>query len=458
MTVIDLELEQKNRQRASRAEAAAAVVTEDATALQFRHRFLGRLLYDHERHCWYAWNGRCWALDTTSHVLEHVRQLAREMSDDQSPASRVRLGKHAYASGVDKFARSDRDFAVDGSIWDRDPFLIGTPAGTLDLRTGALREANAEDHITKLTAVAPTENADCPMWLDFLRQATGGDDDLIRYLQQYCGYCLTASTNEHVMLFIYGSGGNGKTVFANTIGAILADYRTTASMDTFLSARGDRHPTELARLCGARLVTAGETDRDRVFAEARLKVLTGGERISARYMRRDFFEFLPVFKLIMVGNHKPSLSSVDDAIKRRLAMVPFTRRPDRPDKDLEQKLRSEWPAILRWEIDGCLDWRSNGLCIRKSVANTTAAYFEDQDLVSQWLDERCDVDPNNWDLGSDLFASWCAFAKSAGEIPGTTKTFKEILEARGFPYKRRAKGVRGYEGLRLIVRTGNYND
>ena len=226
--------------------------------------------------------------------------------------------------------------------------LLGTPSGVIDLRTGQCRAATPEDGITKTTAVAPADHSDCPLWKRFLAEATGGDADMVQFLRQWFGYTLTGNTSQHALVFVFGSGGNGKSVFLNVMSNILSDYAATATMDAFIASKFDRHPTEIAMLRGARLVTASETEEGRQWAEARIKQLTGGDPITAHFMRKDDFTFKPQFKLIIAGNHKPVLRSVDEAHRRRFNLVPFTHKPASPDRELEQKLKSEWPAILRW--------------------------------------------------------------------------------------------------------------
>src|SRR5262249_22650608 len=285
---------------------------------------------------------------------------ARELAQNEDKKGRYISSKVSFASGVEKFAQGDERIAVTIAYWDSDPWLLGTPGGTVDLRTGELRESRQDDGITKCTSVAPN-NVGCPLWLKFLDEATAGDQELIRFLKQWCGLCLTGVTREHALLFVYGPGGNGKSVFLNIVTNILQAYATTAAMDTFTSSNSDKHPTELAMLRGARLVTASETEEGRAWAESRIKQLTGGDRISARFMRQDFFEFAPQFKLTIIGNHKPVLHNVDDAARRRFNVVPFIRKPEKPDRELEQKLIREAPGILQWMIEGCLDWQQHGL-------------------------------------------------------------------------------------------------
>ena len=241
------------------------------------------------------------------------------------------------------------------------------------------------------------------------------------------------------MLFVYGPGGNGKSVFVNTIMSIMKNYAKASAMETFAATNTDRHPTELAMLRGARLVTASETEEGRAWAEARIKRLTGGDRVAARLMRQDFFEFMPNFELMVVGNHKPTLHNVDEAARRRLNIVPFIQRPTLPDRELEQKLRYEADAILQWMIDGCIDWQKNGLLRPKCVLEATEQYFSDQKIFKQWLDEGCLCEPGNMDrstASSVLFRSYADYAKAAGSKPGTTSSFKEDMIAAGFKFHR----------------------
>jgi putative DNA primase/helicase len=318
-----------------------------------------------------------------------------------------------------------------------------------------LRPASRDDGITKTTLVMPND-AGCPLWLRFLNEATGNDGELIRFLQQFCGYCLTGVTREHALVFVYGPGGNGKSVFLKTITSILKDYAVTSAMETLTASSNDKHPTDLAMLAGARLVTANETEEGRAWAEARIKALTGGDPITARFMRRDFFTYVPTFKLVVTGNHKPVLHNVDEAARRRFNIVPFTLKPAKPDLELEQKLLAEAPAILQWMVEGCLDWQRNSLVRPKPVIDATAEYFSDQDLFRQWLEEECICEPGNKDrsaASSVLYRSWSDFAKAAGVKPGTTSTFKENLKAAGFPFYKGNK-AREFFGISLVAKAG----
>ncbi|MGH7053815.1 MAG: phage/plasmid primase, P4 family [Stellaceae bacterium] len=319
----------------------------------------------------------------------------------------------------------------------------------VELRTGTIRPTRREDYCTKITAVAP--RGECPLWGKFLDCVTAEDKDLQSYLQRVAGYCLTGYTSEHVMFFLYGTGANGKSVFIGTLAGILGDYATTAPMEMFTVSNTDRHPTELAMLRGARLVTAQETEQGRRWAEAKIKALTGGDRISARFMRQDFFEFTPQFKLLIAGNHKPGLRGVDEAIRRRIHLIPFkvTIPPDERDPELPETLKAEWPGILAWAIAGCLEWQRIGLAPPAAVRNATDAYLASEDALAQWLDECCARDPQYAERSSALFANWKRWAETAGEFAGSQKRFSQMLEDRGFERGLNGAGQAIFRGLAL---------
>lgn len=436
-------------------ELGGGDVTEDGVALEFTKQYSGKMRFDHDQGRWFEWRGDRWKPDSTHLAYSYCRKLAREKSETMGPKQRGVMRKAAFAAGVERMARSDRAHAVTSEGWDKDPFLLGCPGMTIDLRTGQHMTPDAAHGITKQAAVAP-ERADCPKWRAFLLEACQGDQDMIRFLQQWAGYCLTGDTREHALLFVYGSGGNGKSVFLETVTYILGEYAATASMDTFTASKHSQHLTFMAMLRGARLVTASETEEGRAWAETKIKQVTGGDKITANFMRQDAFTFTPQFKLTVVGNHKPILRNVDDAARRRFNILPFTVRPANPDKQLTEKLRAEAPAILQWMIEGCLDWQKNGLVRPQRVIEATTEYFDDQDLTGQWLEENCRVEPENLSLAETpkaLFENWRDYAMASGEEPGTQMALLSVLAKRGLTRATRkiqGKKERIWRGIELL--------
>ncbi len=200
-------------------------------------------------------------------------------------------------------------------------------------------------------------------------------------------------------------------------------------------------------------MTATETEEGRRWAESRIKQLTGGDEIATRFMRQDFFEYRPQFKLIIAGNHKPSLRSVDEAIRRRFQLIPFavTIPPNERDPELAEKLKAEWPGILQWLIEGCLEWQRSGLRPPKPVLDASLAYLEAEDSIAAWIDDKCVRDPDAWETSADLFASWVDYARQTGEEAGRRSQFTEKLEKHSFRERRKKHG-RGYDGLRIVRR------
>ncbi|MFZ0837049.1 MAG: hypothetical protein WAM77_06325, partial [Xanthobacteraceae bacterium] len=223
------------------------ILTEDSAAQAFVEGYGHELRFCHSSGRWYRWNGQIWKPDETHAAFHWARQLARRLSEDFDNETRKRVGKRSFAGGVESFAQRDPAVAVTISNWDADPWLLGTPKGTVDLRTGKLQPSDPKDYITKSVLVAP-DSTECVRWRQFLNEASGGDVGLVNFLQVWCGYALTGVTTEHALAFVHGLGMNGKSVFLNTTTRIFGDYAAVASMDTFVASTNDRHPTDLAML------------------------------------------------------------------------------------------------------------------------------------------------------------------------------------------------------------------
>ncbi|MDA0990304.1 MAG: phage/plasmid primase, P4 family [Verrucomicrobia bacterium] len=422
--------------------------SEDDLADRFSTEYADRLKFCHDWGKWLEWTGTFWQIDRTTKVYDMAREICRQAAAQCNQGSGKQLASARTIAAVERLARSDRRHATIADQWDADPFALNTPGGVVDLRTGAMRANQPEDHCTKITAVAP--DGDCPLWREFMARISGENMELTTFLQKAMGYALTGSIREHALFFGHGQGANGKSTFLNCIADIMADYHTTAPAEVFMVSRNDRHPTELAGLQGARFVTAIETEGNRSWAEAKIKALTGGDEIAARFMRGDFFTFRPAFKLFVAGNHKPRLRNVDEAIRRRLHLIPFTVTipPEERDPDLPDKLREEWPGILSWCIEGAVEWHRNGLRPPAIVANATQEYLNAEDTIALWIDDRCYAEDDARTLASELYKSFGDWAEAGGERAMSQRAFSTALEQHGYA-KEKSRDGRYFLGLRV---------
>lgn len=404
--------------------------SDDALALRFTETYGDTTRYTAAWSRWSTWDASCWKRDETLHVFDMVRDVCRVIAKECPPALRARILSAATIAAIERLVRADRRHAATVEQWDRDPWLLNTPEGIVDLRTGEIRPHDRQQYLTKLTAIAP--NGKCPLWLVFLDRITSQNPELQKFLQRMCGYGLTGLTTEHAFFFLHGPGANGKSVFLNTISGALGDYAKTAPIEAFVATTGERHPTELAGLAGARWVTAIEVEEGRRWAESKIKAMTGGDRIAARFMRQDFFEFQPQFKLLIAANQKPSLRSVDEAIRRRLYLVPFavTIPEKERDRNLTEKLRAEWPGILAWAVEGCLAWQRDGLEPPSEVRAATSDYLSEEDALGRWVEDECVVERTCTATTAELFRAWCDWCDRCREFPGPKKTFIPKLKDR----------------------------
>jgi putative DNA primase/helicase len=424
--------------------------SDEALALRFADAHAHDLRFIAAQNRWMRWTGAKWEADDTLFARHCARNICRDAAAEcEVPRTQSGIASSRTVYATENLAKADLRLAARVDQWDADKWILNTPVGVIDLRGAPDPQPHKPEHyLTKSTAVGP--GGDCPRWLAFLDRVTGGDRELQAFLRRIAGYALTGDTGEHALFFGFGLGANGKSIFTNTIAGIMGDYHVAAGIETFTASSGDRHPTELARLWGARLVTASETEEGRRWAESKIKQLTGGDRISARFMMKDFFEFQPQFKLLIVGNHKPGLRSVDEAIRRRFKLIPFTVTipPEERDPDLFDKLKEEWPGILSWMLDGCSDWQEQRLAPPASVTAATAEYLEAEDALAAWVEECCSVDAQEWTNTTTLFGSWSEWAAKAGEFVGTQRRFAQALEAHGYQSMRKMTG-RGFNGIAI---------
>lgn len=427
--------------------------SDDYLALKFTHQHAHELRYVKLWGTWLKWDGGRWKSESTLEAFDLARGIAREAalecngSDDEDGPNPTKIASAATVAAIERLAKADRAHAATADIWDTDPWLLNTPGGIVDLRTGKLLPHDPQKYLTKITNVGP--NGDCPRWMQFLDEVTVGDKEYQAFLQRAAGYTLTGVTSEHVLFFLYGTGRNGKGIFLNTFFWLLGDYATGAPMEAFIVVDGQRHPTDLAGFRGARLVMAQETEDGHRWAESKIKALTGGDPITARFMRQDFFTYQPQFKLWISGNHKPSLRAVDVAIRARLDLLPFTVSfADNPDKELFDKLKAEGPGILRWAVEGCLEWQrsAGGLIVPSAVRAATDDYLGDQDKIGRWIEDCCLLGTNNWGSTANLWSSYEQWAKNHNEYVGTQRAFSDALGSR--------LGIRGGNEARVNQQRG----
>ncbi len=364
---------------------------------------------------------------------------------------------------MERGARSVRDFAVTSTHWDRNPLILGTPEGVVELATGEVRAGRPEDEVSKRAAVHPVAldrfeaEVDCPQWLAFLDFALASDAGAIRFLQQWAGMSLTGLTREQKLLFIHGGGGNGKGVAVNTLAWVAGDYAADVPSSTLTAKRHEDHPTELARLQAVRFAYASEVERGAKWAEKRIKSLTGGDPVTARFMRGDYFTFQPQLTLTVVGNDRPSFESVDDAIRRRFLLLEMDRKPESPDPNLPEKLREEGPGILAWMIKGALDWQHNGLIVPDAVRRATDDYMTDEDHFARFLSECCLAETGAATATADLHGVYDVWQFGEPDSPAySERAFAQEMLRRGYHRAEKVKRSdggrgRGFAGIQLHV-------
>ena len=300
------------------------------------------------------------------------------------------FAKKYNLTAVERLARSNVQSIATVHQWDTDDFLLGTPGGTVDLRTGETRPALRTDYITKLTAVAPTPQGTVPSaWLKFLSDVFPDDPEMPRFIQRLMGYALTGSTREHGLFLFHGTGRNGKGTLLSTVQAIMGDYARGLPTSALIETRNPQHASPLAVLLGARLVRGAELPVGQTWNESLVKQITGGDPITANRMRCDPFDFTPKFTLIVDANTKPRIRTTDPAMRARMTLIPFSQSfLGREDRGLPERLKAEGPAILRWMIDGAVAWQREGLGIPSTVEEASRSYLDAEDTLAEFISEE----------------------------------------------------------------------
>jgi putative DNA primase/helicase len=410
------------------------------------------LRYCHPFKRWYCWDGNRWRADDSGGPVRAakltVRSIYSEASDLEDGAERKSTSAWAKESESNSriramlsLAASEADVVVLPDELDWDPWALNCTNGTLDLRTGKLGRHDRGDLITHLCPVAYDPAASAPTWHKFLQRVFDDDAELIEFLQRAVGYSLTGMTGEECLFVPYGTGANGKSKFLGALHTLLAGYAKQVPRDTLMAKRAGGIPNDLAALAGVRFATAIETGQRRHLDEEIVKQLTGGELVPARFLHGEFFEFKPVVKIWLATNHRPQITGTDDGIWRRIRLVPFnvTIPEDERDQRLAAKLEAELPGILAWAVEGCLAWQREGLKPPAAVTAATDAYRREEDVLGEFLDQRCVISGPAYAYAKELHD---AYAEFTGDRRMTQKAFGALLRDRGFDTARMGHGGR----------------
>lgn len=421
-------------------------LTDVGNAERLVHRHGADLRYVHGWHRWLVWDGRRWALDETGEAVrrsvETVRAIAT-FANDLDGDDRKRMMQHALGSERDARLRAALSLAesIDGvpvlhDDLDADPFLLNVLNGTVDLRTGELRSHDRGDLISKLAPVAYDPAARAPRFEAFLNRILP-DAELRAFVLALLGYSLTGETGEQILAMLYGSGANGKTTLLELIRDLLGDYGQQAPAETFLERR-DTIPNDVARLRGARFVAATETGEGRRLNEVLVKRMTGGDTMTARFLRAEFFEFRPRFKVWLATNHKPEIRGTDEAIWRRIRLVPFavTIPEEERDPHLGANLRDELPGVLALAVQACLNWQAHGLPTAAAVSAATSEYRTESDALGRFVDDACVLHPDAKAKATDLYSRFAYWCQANGEHALSKQAFGRRLSEHGFTQAR----------------------
>jgi P4 family phage/plasmid primase-like protien len=421
-------------------------LTDMGNAERLVHLHGADLRYCHPWGKWLTYDGRRWQLDNTAAVVRRMKHAVRRIyleaahtEDDDERAAIARWAKTSETRSRGEsaiwLARAEDGVPILPDDLDPDPWALNVANGTVDLRTGELRPHRRRDLISRLCPVAFDKAARSPLWESTLDTIFAGNDRLIRFWQRLCGYALTGTTAEQILPILHGLGSNGKSTILNTLLSLLSpDYAMKAPPALLMVRRNEAHPTELADLYRKRLVVAIESGEGARLNETLIKELTGSDRIRARRMREDFWEFDPTHKIMLSTNHAPQVRGTDHAIWRRLKLVPFTVTiPDGDqDKALPEKLLGELPGILAWCVTGCLDWQADGLRAPVEVTEATDSYRKDEDVLGVFLAEHCIINPALKAKASELYARYRVWAEASGETAANQTRFGKAMTERGF--------------------------
>lgn len=436
--------------------------TDSGNAELIASMFGDRLRFDHLQKQWLICREGRWAKDCDGEVFRMAKKAARERlkvaargdkedSENKAAEWALQSESHHRVKAALELAKSTPPIADTGNGWNADPLLICVRNGVVNLHTGKLRPARPEDRITLQAGVAFDPAATCPRFERFLEDVFLGDKELIRYVQKTIGYSLTGDVSEQCLFLCYGEGANGKSTLLETLRHVLGSYAHNVPFSTFELKARSGISNDVAGLVSKRFVTAAETNEGAVFNEARMKSVTGGDSLSARFLYGEHFTFQPTGKVWLAFNHKPRVNDDSHGFWRRVRLIPFLAKFDgaKQDRKLPAMLRAEGSGILAWAVRGCMLWQQEGLEQPRSVSQATQAYRDESDLLADFLADCYEIDPSGLVTTAELrqdYERWCG---ENGQNPLDTRAMAERLRGRNVnPAKIGHARTRGWRGLR----------
>ncbi len=438
--------------RAATEDVVTPEFSDDHLALQFVAQYGAGLRWSPGLD-WMRDTGTHWTRDDHLVRFNAARMICRSAANAADARLQARLASAKTVAAVLALAQSDPRIVVPADEWDREPSMLNTPAGLVDLRTGRLRSRNRDDYLTQITAVSADTAMRCPNWLRFVGEVFAHDPDVIEFVQRMGGYILTGDRREQKLFFAHGSGANGKSTLLDLWLWLMGTYALKLPTTALMLSKVERHPTELAQMRGKRLAMSNELEEGSFWAESRIKELTGDDTLTARFMRQDNFTFQQTQKHLIAGNHKPRLRGGDPAIARRMVLIPFLEvfEGHRKDMALPGKLRAEAPAVLAWLIEGARKWYADGLAIPTKVQDASRDYLAEHDDAAMWIEECCERAATLSDSASELYASFRLWKRERGEAEPSMTVWGQRMALIPAVTKRKTSGVFRYVGIRLLA-------
>lgn len=438
--------------------------TDYGNSLRFAKEYGSGIKYCDQFGYWYVWDGCRWDKDILGKVVELAKDGVHKLylnsvniADEDKRKKWVRFSLQSQSlrgiRAMIELAKSNPYVACKAEDFDKDKEFINCENCTVNIITGVTHPHCRDDVITKLVNIRYDPEAVCPKWSKYVLDIMCGNEQLAEFFQTTIGYALTGYTSEDKLFILYGGGANGKSTLFNTLKELFRPYVCVAPPGLLLSSRTERHPVELADLHGARIVITSETNRGIKFDEAKVKALTGRDWIKARYLYKDFFEFMPTHTILLSTNNRAEIDEDTEAMWRRIAEIPFKAKfpvgAPRTITDYDRVLVQEGPGILNWVIEGAMRWRAEGLRLPIQVRAAVAEYRREMNSFQRFFDECCLIGPDQSVKSSIIYERYCIWCRHNGRVPDTVTRFGSLMSEK---YKKiKTMGIMVYQGIGLVT-------